>query len=104
VTKRYDEPIEVVTDSSGGAAPIGFVWRGRRYEVDLPLTSWREAGQWWNGSGAIEREFHRVLARPAGALATGDVDPDGFMRHAGAVYDLFQDRARGIWRLARIWD
>ena len=125
MTKRYDEAIEVTADPLARGAPLSFVWRGRRYEIDQWLASWREAGEWWtspphvnghtNGSGANgsghgsggavrDREYHRVLARPSGALATGDLDADGFMRSAGAVYDVYRDRARGGWRLARIWD
>ena len=104
LTKRYDEPIEVTHDGIAPAAPIAFAWRGRHYEVDQLLSSWREAGEWWDRSRTHDREYHRVLARPVGALATGDLDADGFMRSVGAVYDVYNDRARGGWRLARIWD
>lgn len=104
MTKRYDEPIEVTPDPIDTAAPWSFSWRGKRYEIDLRLTSWREGGEWWDGNGGRDREYYRVLARPAGTMATGDLDPDGFMRHVGAVYDVYLDRAHGGWRLARIWD
>jgi hypothetical protein len=104
VTKRYDEPIEVRADSLDAGAPSSFTWRGRRYDVDQRLGCWREAGEWWNGSELRDREYHRLLARPAGALATGDIDPDGFMRPAGAVYDVYLDRVRGGWRITRVWD
>jgi Family of unknown function (DUF6504) len=110
VAKRYDESIEVTEDPVREGAPISFSWRGRRYEVD----QWREAGEWWlaaggsNGSspdGSVrERHFFRVVARPAGALATGELDPDGFMTHVGAVYDMYFDRVRRQWRLTRVWD
>lgn len=115
VTKRYDEPIEVTPDPIDADAPIAFSWRGRRFDIDQRLASWREAGRWWergsspqsNGAarnGLMEREFFRVFARPSGALASGDVDADGFMVQVGAVYDVYRDRARGGWRLARVWD
>jgi hypothetical protein len=104
VTKRYDDPIEVPADDVDGGAPSWFLWRGRRYDVDQHLASWREAGEWWNGARAREREYHRVLARPAGTLATGELDPDGFMRSTGAVYDVYRDRLGGLWKLARVWD
>ena len=142
MTKRYDDPIDVTQDPAQNGAPISFSWRGRRYEVDQWLMTWREAGEWWrrkdtstnggastsstsengstsendstseNGSngraaasnGMREREFYRVLARPSGAFATGDLDADGFMQHAGAVYDVYLDRVRREWRLARVWD
>jgi hypothetical protein len=106
LTKRYDEPIEVTPKDAerSGAAPVAFAWRGRRYDVDQRLASWRDGAEWWKHNGARDREYFRVLAHPAGALATGDLDADGFLRSAGAVYDVYCDRATGTWRLARIWD
>ena len=107
MSKRYDEAIEVTPDpepAQGRALlPISFIWRGRRYEVDQRLSSWREGG------GLKNTDFHRVLARPAGVFATGDLDPDGFMvppsnGTPGAVYDLAFDRIRDSWSLARVWD
>jgi Family of unknown function (DUF6504) len=102
VTKRYDDPIEVTAESSG--APLAFRWKGRRYAVDQRLEAWREGGEWWDGHDRRDREYHRLLARPADALATGDIDADGFMRSFAAVYDLYLDRVVGAWRLARVWD
>ena len=104
MSKRYDDPIEVTPDPADHGAPAAFRWRGRAYDVDQRLSSWREAGEWWTGPGVREREYHRLLARPSGELATGELDPDGFMTSPGAVYDVYLDRARGAWRLARIWD
>jgi hypothetical protein len=102
VTKRYDEPIDVIADPVDEGAPVAFSWRGRRYEVDERLTSWLEAATWKvRSQGTLE--YHRVLARPHGALATGDLDPDGFLLGApGVVFDVY--RCRAGWRLARIWD
>jgi Family of unknown function (DUF6504) len=104
VTKRYDEPIEVSPEAAGDGAPVAFRWRGRRYDVDQHLGSWREGGEWWNGDGGRDREYFRIMAHPAGMLATGDLDSEGFWRPAGAVYDLYRDRAAGAWWLARVWD
>jgi Family of unknown function (DUF6504) len=104
VTKKYDEPIEVTPDSVDPGAPLSFRWRGRRYEIDERLSSWREAGEWWNGATATELEYHRVLARPAGVFSTGELDADGFMRSPSAVYDMYFDRLKGGWKLARVWD
>ncbi len=101
MTKRYDEPIEVMVDPIERRAPLGFVWRGRHYDIDQHLSSWADAS--WNGSRrARDREYVRVLARPHAITATGDLDPDGFMRPVGAVYDIY--RCNGCWRLARVWD
>jgi hypothetical protein len=123
VTKRYDEPIEVTSDPFDDAAPLAFRWRGRLYEIDRRLSSWREAGEWWAGPApaatpstrtgngthngtrrARDREYHRVLARPAGLYSGGDLDADGFMRSVGAVYDVYRDRSAKGWKLARVWD
>ena len=112
MTKRYDDPIDVTADPGQEDAPLSFRWRGRRYDVDQWLMRWREAGEWWQrhgangngGNGHREHEFFRVVARPSGAMATGDLDSDGFMQHPGAVYDVYLDRVRREWRLARVWD
>lgn len=110
MTKRYDELIEVVPDPADELAPAAFSWRGRAYEVDERLTSWREAGEWWNGRAEMrDREYFRVLAHPAGVLASGDVDADGFLQRdmslaLGAVYEVYRDRVLDIWRIARVWD
>jgi len=124
VTKRYDEPIEVTSDPFDPNAPLAFQWRGRRYEIDRRLSSWREGGEWWagsNGTGPVragstgdgspegarrgrDREYHRVLARPAGLYSGGDLDADGFMRSVGAVYDVYRDRVAEVWKIARVWD
>ncbi len=105
MTKRYDETIEVTPDPIDPGAPLTFSWRGRRYDIDERLSSWREAGEWWNGTAAREREYHRVLARPAGAMATGELDDDGFLIGSpSAVYDIYRDRLKGDWRMARLWD
>jgi hypothetical protein len=104
VTKRYDEPIDVTADSAEPTAPIAFSWRGRRYDIDQRLESWLEATETYNGGGGRDREYFRVLAHPTGALASGDLDADGFLCSTGAVYDVYRDRIRGRWLLARIWD
>ena len=104
MAKRYDESIEVTPDPADVGAPAAFSWRGRRYDIDERLSSWREAGEWWQGPAAREREYYRVLARPAGALATGDLDSDGFMLGCSAVYDIYRDRINDVWRISRLWD
>lgn len=106
MSKRYDEAIEVTPDTSPtqdrAQLPVSFLWRGRRYEVDQHLSSWHEGGGW------RERHFHRVLARPAGVFATGELDSDGFMlppsSGTGAVYDIAFDRIKKAWKLSRVWD
>lgn len=103
MAKRYDDPIDVTADPYA-AIPVAFSWRGRRYDIDQHLSSWRDANEWWNGNGRRDREYHRVLARPASQLCTGDIDSDGFLNSNGAVYDVYLDRAAGIWRMARVWD
>jgi Family of unknown function (DUF6504) len=104
VAKRYEEAIEVTLDPGNPASPIGFSWRGRRYDIDQHLMTWRDAGEWWKGNAMREREYFRVLARPAGMLAIGDLDPDGCMHTVSAVYDVYRERGNGSWSLARLWD
>ena len=119
MSKRYDEAIEVTPDPNT-QVPLSFYWRGRRYDVDQHFSSWREGAEWWqarrgqngsNGNGsnangrAKDRDCFRILARPAGVFATGELDPDGFMQQSpSAVYDLAFDRIKRVWLLARIWD
>ncbi len=123
MAKRYNESIEVTPDGGIEGPPLSFSWRGRRYVVDQQLASWREAGEWWNvrgagndaGNGASggvgkrdsqmrARAYYRILARPSGALSTGEVDSEGFLCSAGAVYDIYLDQMRAEWHLARVWD
>ncbi|MFN2526623.1 MAG: DUF6504 family protein [Actinomycetota bacterium] len=105
MAKRYDERIEVACDAAReGSTPITFLWRSRRYAIDQQLAEWRAAGEWWDRERMSEREYYRVLARPAEALASGELDPDGFMVSIGAVFDIYRDRLTGQWRLARVWD
>ena len=105
MTKRNDETIEVTPDPTNPAAPVAFSWRGRRYDIDERLTSWREAGEWWQGPAAREREYYRVLARPSGAMATGELDADGFLITSPcAVFDIYLDRLKGGWHMAKLWD
>ena len=115
MTKRYDESIDVTPDPIDSHAPLAFLWRGRRYQIDQRLETWREGGEWWRSAGSSsngtarqpkEREFYRVLARPSGAAASGDLDPDGFLvrDQCVAVYDLYRDRINNVWKLARVWD
>lgn len=101
MTKRYDEPIEVTSDPFDDGAPIAFRWRGRLYDIDRSLSSWRES--YMNGTRR-DREYHRILTRPSGVYATGDIDADGYMSSVGAVYDLYRDRSSDVWKLARVWD
>ncbi len=112
MSKRYEEDIEVTPDPVDASSFVAFEWRGRRYEIDQHLASWLEGAEWWHAAGNAngdrrvprDRAYFRVLARPAGALASGDLDADGYLRRASAVYDLFFDRIRRTWKLARIWD
>lgn len=109
MTKRYDEPIEVTSDPFDPTAPLAFRWRGTLYEIDRRLSSWREAAGWAgangsNGARGRDREYHRVLARPAGLYSGGDLDSDGFMHSVGGVYDVYRDRVAEVWKIARVWD
>lgn len=104
MTKRYDEPIDVTSDPAGAPAPISFRWRGRRYDIDQHLEEWRDAAEFWDGDGRHDREYFRVMAHPSNSMATGDLDPDGFLRSYAAVFDVYRDRVKEAWHLERVWD
>ncbi len=116
MSKRYEEDIEVTPDPVDASSFVAFKWRGRRYEIDQHLASWLEGAEWWHAAGVSngrdngnrriprDRAYFRVLARPAGVLASGDLDANGYLRRVSAVYDLFFDRIGRNWKLARIWD
>ncbi|HEX2239806.1 MAG TPA: DUF6504 family protein [Actinomycetota bacterium] len=105
MAKRYDERIEVAWDATSQPSTlVAFFWRSRRYAIDQQLSDWRDGGDLWDRERAHEREYFRVLARPADALASGDLDTDGFLVTPGAVFDIYRDRFTGQWRLARVWD
>ena len=106
MSKRYDEPVDVTLEASPDAgAPLEFSWRGRHYVIHERLSTWREGGQWWDDRKALERDYFRVLARPSSSNPSGQIDADGFLIGPPcAVYDLYFDRLRGNWKLARLWD
>lgn len=49
MTKRYREPVEVVTTAS--QQPAAFRWRGVEYRVVTVLGHWREDAGYWAGGG-----------------------------------------------------
>lgn len=93
LTRRYDEPVEVVR---GDDAPAGFVRRRRRYAVHAVLAHWWETSAWWAaddlaaGVADDEHELWRVEAAPPG----GPV----------AVVDLSFSWATGRWTVASVLD
>ena len=42
------EPSEQSQIYLAGGEPIEFTYRGRRFRIHAVLSSWREAGGWWN--------------------------------------------------------
>lgn len=105
MTKRYDEPIDVGPQSDAAFPVVSFTWRGRAYRVDRLLGAWRETAEVWDRARARDREYHRLLVRPASLPPDGSVDDEGLLRREpGAVFDVYRDRVRGTWRLERIWD
>lgn len=88
MTKRYREPVDVVT--ADPQRPERFRWRGVEYRVVSVLGHWREDAGYWTGGGieVPQRDLWRVEARN-GTPALG-------------IYELVcQD---GAWRLDRVWD
>ena len=64
--------------------PLGFIWRGRRYEVAEVGGEWRTLGRWWEGEG--ERRYVRILTP------------------AGLALDLCHDMKTGLWMLHELQD
>ena len=96
MSRRYrSEPIEVVAGTDG--VPVGFRWRGRRYEVRAVVARWVEALPWWAGSGRPDRASgQRHVWRVEAASRAGTT----------GVYDLHCiPRGEGRrWGLARVLD
>ena len=93
MTKRYREPVQIVTapqSTNTACSPVAFTWRGSTYRVMAVLGHWREDGGYWAGGGVEipQRDLWRVEARN-GTPVTG-------------VYELVCEQ--DVWRLDRIWD
>jgi hypothetical protein len=58
VSKTFNEPILVYVDKSSKLT--AFIWRKRLYHVLEIISSWWEAGDWWDGKP--ECLMLRVLA------------------------------------------
>jgi len=99
MTRRYEDPVQVVrrqTGESEDGAPAMFLWRGRLYVVREVLGHWWERRAWWTGADA--RAVH-------GEAPPGDAGPEPG-RHGGAVAGAPRDAAersgvdREVWRVA----
>jgi hypothetical protein len=71
-----------------GGEPIEFIFRGRRFRVHSLLSSWREAGGWWNraSDGFFRpddgsRILWRVEAAPIGAMSTFEIEREEVIDH-----------------------
>lgn len=78
-----------------GGEPIEFIFHGRRFRIHSILSSWREAGGWWNrASDGLYRPddgariLWRVEAAPIGAVMTFDIQREEVI-----------DPAHPIWRI-----
>ncbi len=72
--------------------PIEFTYRGRRFRIHAVLSSWREAGGWWNRASDGNyrpddgsRALWRVEAAPIGALATFEIERDEVSEKTGEL-------------------
>lgn len=72
--------------------PIEFTYRGSRFRIHAVLSSWKEAGGWWNrASDGLyrpddgSRALWRVEAAPIGALATFEIERQEVGEAAGAL-------------------
>jgi hypothetical protein len=93
-SRRPDRPGNGPPDAD---RPLGFAWRGRRYDVTRVLGHWREEEGWWRRPDGepirIEQsDLWRVEAVRVGGMA----------REQHGVYEL--SRRGEVWRLDRVWD
>jgi len=88
MSRAYGEPVDVQARDDG--RPTAFVWRSRRYTVQVILEHWIINRDWWRDPGAEpgqpELEFWRVQASPGPAMTAG-------------VYELRRESATGAWTL-----
>ena len=78
-----------------GGEPIEFIYRGRRFRIHAVLSSWREAGGWWNRASDGfyrpddgSRILWRVEAAPIGAMSTFEIEREEVI-----------DPVHPIWRI-----
>ena len=71
---------QIAVDVSPTGQPLRFIWKSRRYSVQI-MDTWRYGGRWWRGEGP--RDCYLVQA---GAL-TAELHQQG-----------------GVWWLARLQD
>lgn len=78
-----------------GGEPIEFTFRGQRFRIHSILSSWREAGGWWNRASDGfyrpddgSRILWRVEAAPLGVMATFEIERQEVI-----------DPAHPIWRI-----
>jgi Domain of unknown function (DUF6504) len=88
MSRVYGEPVDVQARDDG--RPTAFVWRSRRYTVQVILEHWIVNRDWWRDPGGEpgrpELEFWRVQASPGPAMTAG-------------VYELRREAATGAWTL-----
>ncbi len=82
--KRCEEGIEVTWDAERGT-PGSFVWRGKRYRVEVLVHTWSVEQGWWLPHSHVSRRCFRVLAR-------------------GGLYDLAYDRLGRRWLFIGVVD
>ena len=72
---------EVEVDTSATGQPLRFIWRARRYGVQVTDT-WRYGGRWWLGEGPR----------------------DCYLVQAGSLTAELHHQQGGVWWLARMQD
>ena len=77
----FENPTDRPEIFLAGGEPIEFTFRGRRFRIHAVLSSWREAGGWWNrASDGLYRPddgsriLWRVEAAPIGTMVTFEIE------------------------------
>lgn len=84
VTKRRNEPVEVVWDP-GYRAPAAFRREDRTHRIDAVVATWAVERAWWDEDSRVSRRYWRVLS------GTG-------------TYDLAYDVVASAWVLLGVHD
>jgi hypothetical protein len=86
MSKRYNEPI--MLQVSPGQEPQGFVWRGRRYQIESVIKRWTVNGEWWKQPD--NQRLHAVVTARA--------------RGQSGQYEIVYLKAERKWILRHVYD
>ncbi|WIG61920.1 MAG: hypothetical protein OJF49_004669 [Ktedonobacterales bacterium] len=108
----YSQVIAVIT-AAAGERPERLVWRGREYTVAEVLSTWRLRDRWWEElpplSDALEPGEQPQPGQPGHGQGRrlGGASERTYWRVRcveGMICDVYEDAARGVWMLDKVYD